>query len=116
MNLPAPDQPVAARLNLFPARVETTDLDGNPVTYDPSRCVVTSDSVYVWMDSKSRAAEPSLVFADRYEEVQGRNTTGWTLTLADGSFAHVRRSSGCGCGSRLRGFRPFPRLTQGKSL
>lgn len=92
------------RLDLFPASVV---VDGT--RYEPCRAIVTDDSVNVYMDS---AGGPALVYTKRIDDFSGRRTIGYTVLGADGEQIAVDRASGCGCGSRLRGFHPFAGVPQ----
>lgn len=106
------DGPVVCRLDLVPALITVSgDENRDPVSYTTSRVVITADRMYAWVDSSEG---PTLVLDVRIDDIQGRNTTGWTVTLADGREAFVKRGQGCACGSKLRGFRPFRQgLVQG---
>lgn len=95
--------PSFIRLDIFPADVV---VEGE--RYSPSRAIVTDDSVYVYMDS---AAGPAEVYSARIDDFQGRRTTGYTA-VSDSTDISINRASGCGCGSRLRGFRPFAGVPQ----
>jgi len=94
--------PVVARLDLYPANLI---LDG--VMYSDVRVVVTADTIYAWRDGYGGEA-PVEFLNERISDFDGRNTIGWTITLHDDRAVFLQRSSGCGCGSRLRGYRPFP--------
>lgn len=91
--------PAYVRLDVFPASVVVGD-----TTYAPSRAIVTDDTLYVFMDASSG---PEEVYSVRMDDFSGRRTTGYKVTTDDGDEVYVNRASGCGCGSRLRGFRPF---------
>lgn len=99
--------PVLARIDIYPAGLV---LDG--VMHDNVRVIVTADTIYAWRDGTGGEG-PVEFLNERISDFNGRNTTGWEVTLADERVAFFRRSTGCGCGSRLRGFRPFP---QGLSI
>ena len=99
--------PVVARIDIYPANLT---LSG--VVHQNVRVIVTADTIYAWRDGTG--GEGPVGFLDeRISDFDGRNTTGWEATLHDGRVAFFQRSTGCGCGSRLRGFRPFP---QGLSI
>ncbi len=87
------------RLDLFPAEVMVAG-----TRYSPSRAIVTDDAIHVYMDATNGPAE---VFTARMDDFQGRRTIGYTVITDDGEQISVSRASGCGCGSRLRGFNPF---------
>ena len=87
------------RLDLFPASATVGD-----ETYAPARIVVTDDSVHVYVDAPGGPVE---AYTARLEDFSGRRTTGYTATIDGGSVVQINRASGCGCGSRLKSFRPF---------
>ena len=105
----------AIRADVFPA-----ELLGNPDAPDPAdrtrvypvRVVVTLDEVLVFKDAGRR---PELVFRDRlvsYSPPPGRRAplkdqksgaARWAVLTTDSGHAlSFARSSGCGCGSRLK--------------
>lgn len=88
------------RLDLFPASVTVNGTD----EYSPARAIVTDDAVHVYMDAQGGPAE---VYTARLDDFSGRRTTGYSAVASDGDNVQINRASGCGCGSRLRGFRPF---------
>ena len=96
------------RLDMFPATVTVTDSkDG--ARFEPARAIVTDDAVHVYMDA---AGGPKEVYMQRLSDFQGRRTLGYTAIADDGSTVQITRASGCGCGSALRGFRPFAGVPQ----
>ncbi len=88
------------RFDLFPARVEVGDQ-----IFDPSRTVVTDDSIIVFMDSSSG---PVSVYEERLDDFSGNPKVSWIAEVDSGDTVKISRAGGCACGSRLRGFRPFP--------
>lgn len=88
------------RLDLFPATVTVNGQD----VYAPARAVVTDDAIHVYMDARDGPAE---VYTTRLDDFSGRRTTGFVASASNGDDVQIGRASGCGCGSRLRGFRPF---------
>lgn len=96
------------RVDLFPASAVVKTSDGE-VSYPNARVIVTQDQAFVFTDSPTG---PKQAWVGRLDEFDGRNTIGYTATLADESVISFRRSGGCGCGSRLRGFRPFAIMAQ----
>jgi hypothetical protein len=98
---------VVVRLDLFPATVR--EWETGVELYDVVRLVVTDDEVKVFGETSSG---PTELFSARIEDFTGKNTTGYRLVLADESVWFVSRSPRCGCGSRLRSFRPI----QGASI
>ena len=105
------DWPLAAppsyiRLDLFPANVSRppgSDVDAFPT--DRARVIITDRYFLVFMDSVNG---PACVLSGVLYDATGDNRTGYTVTLDDDTVYSVSRSSNCGCGSRLRGFLPFP--------
>jgi len=97
--------PSFVRLDLFPA---SATLDSGKI-YVPSRVIVTDDSLYVYMDAPGGPAE---VYSARMDDFSGRRTTGYTVVTDEGVSVALARAGGCGCGSRLRGFRPFAGVPQ----
>jgi hypothetical protein len=94
------------RLDLFPANVSRppgSDFDKLPT--DRARVIITDRDFYVFMDSSSG---PECVLSGVLFDATGDNRTGYTVTLEDDTVYSVSRSTNCGCGSRLRGFTPFP--------
>ena len=93
------------RLDLFPA---SATLDTGEI-YTPARVIVTDDAVHVYMDASGGPAE---VYTARLDDFSGRRTTGYTAVSDGGVVVTIARASGCGCGSRLKGFRPFAGVPQ----
>lgn len=106
--------PVQCRLDLYPASLTLTrEEDGLTEAYQDVRVIITADRIYGFRDGTGGEG-PVEFMNERLASIDGRNSTGYTVTLADDRVAFMRRSTGCGCGSRLRGFRPFPQgLVQG---
>lgn len=106
--------PQFIRFNLFPLQTTISDADGNPVkSHNATRTIVTDDEVFVYQDDTNG---PSLFFHDRLEDFSGSATEGWTAETTDGYTVSIIRSSGCGCGSRLKGYNPFPGVPFEKML
>lgn len=97
--------PTAIRLNLLPAQVSV--LDGQTVLkkHTRARAIVSEDAVYAYIDTFDG---PQLDFEYRLEDFYGDNRTGFTAVTSDGYTVLLSRSQDCLCGSRLRGFDPFP--------
>lgn len=97
------------RFSLFPLQVTVTDNAGEKTfEHYKSRIVVTDDEVYVYTDGQNGQVETA--FNDRLLDFTGTAKTGWTATTEDGDTVSFIRSSACSCGSRLKGFNPFPGL------
>jgi hypothetical protein len=99
-NLP---QAAFIRLDLFPASLTGPSLNGGII--ERTRVIVTDSFVYAFVDGN---AGPELRQSFELEEFTGSPLVGWTATVDDGDVIEIRRSSGCACGSRLRGIAPFP--------
>lgn len=99
--------PQFIRFSLFPLQINIADSNGEKVfEHYKSRAIVTDDEVFVYIDGQNGQVETA--FNDRLLEFSGDAKTGWTATTEDGNVVHMMRSSSCSCGSRLKGFNPFP--------
>lgn len=94
------------RLDLFPATVVIGELGEQ--RYHPARVVITDDAVYVFMDGPN-FREP--VYEGRLEDYYVEGSVRYAVTDS-GDTLRITKASGCGCGSRLRGLRPFPGVAQ----
>jgi hypothetical protein len=92
---------VAVRADVYPANV-TFSFGLNP--YPRTRAIVTADTVLVLVEGGGGAA---VLYESRLEDVSG-NRAQLVATTADGTVT-ITRQTGCGCGSRLRSYRPFAR-------
>lgn len=93
--------PAFIRVDLFPASVI---VDG-VTAYEPTRAIITDDSVIVYRDSSTG---PEVAYSARLDDFSGRANIGYTALTSEGNSVQINRARGCGCGSRLRGFNPFP--------
>lgn len=91
------------RLDMFPAIVRGLPFPNGVI--DRQRLIVTDAHIYLFGDT---ANGPAVTYSWVLEDISGRNTTGYKMITEDGEVIEARRSNGCGCGSRLRGIRPFP--------
>ena len=89
------------RLDLFPAIASVNSTD----VYKSCRAIVTDDAVYIYVDSENG---PAVAFQGRLADYYGDKASGYTAETDDGDTVHMDRYAHCGCGSRLRGFSPFP--------
>lgn len=82
-------------------------LDGEEVVkkHHRSRAIVSEDTIYSYIDTFDG---PQLDFEYRLEDFYGDNKVGFTAVTSDGYIVQLSRSQDCLCGSRLRGFDPFP--------
>lgn len=94
--------PAFLRLDLFPATV----IAPGGIKYDPARVVVTDSEVYVFMDGNP----PAPTIQEHIFDFKSVSRTSFVVTLDDDERTElqVNRRAGCGCGNKLRGFRPFP--------
>lgn len=101
------DWPLSApsyiRLDLFPANVTRVGTAG-PYT-NRARVIITDQDFYVFLDAPGG---PVCDVSGVLYDASGTNRTGYSVSLDDGTEYSVSRSTNCGCGSLLRGFRPFP--------
>lgn len=95
------------RLDLFPAQIIINSNEGViAAVQGDARVIITNDMAYIFQDGPT--GKPEAVFGEYLEEFEGSNREGYTVTTATGNVLVVTRSKGCGCGSMLRGFFPFP--------
>jgi hypothetical protein len=103
--------PQFMRFSLFPLEATVTDANGNVIHEHPkTRVVVTDDEVYVYTDDPAGKEKAVVLFTDRINDFEGNAVEGWTVETVDDYVVTFRRSGGCSCGSRLKGFDPFPGL------
>ena len=100
-------------LDLFPSRVATPG-----GVYTKARTMVTQDTIFVFIDSPDG---PTAALTAPYspQHIYGSNRTGFDFYAAldpenpaTASVVSVRPEQGCGCGTRLKSFRPFSTLRQ----
>ena len=99
------DSPKAIKLELFPANVVGLDRE-----YREVLAVVTDEKLYIATDDPTGKERHVVAHEAPIYDITGsglRRT--WTVTLDDGTKTNVTitRSTGCGCGSRLKGVRMF---------
>jgi hypothetical protein len=95
------DEFTAARLDLFPATV--THSDGT--VYANVRILITTENVFLLKDAPT-SGPPQIFLCQRLDDAWLQAQT-YFATLADGSTLQAVRGGGCGCGSQVRGCRPF---------
>lgn len=99
--------PAYIRLDLVPATVIVTDGDGEEIDRtDKARAIVTDSEVLIYQDGDQ--GRPAVWREWQLDDFSGDNKIGYTAETSDGETLHISRNSWCVCGSRLRGFRPFP--------
>jgi hypothetical protein len=94
---------VYVRLDLSPATLTGPALPGGRL--DRRRAIITDAYVLVFADA---AGGPVLEYELTLDKVTGKPATGYDVLTEEGLSFHVSRSTGCLCGSRLRGLRPYP--------
>lgn len=106
----APPPATFIRLDLFPA-ILTPLADSPPLpnqqpgaVLDAKRIIATDQYFLLFSDT---VTGPKLEHVWTLVDFQGRNTTGWTVHTEEGYNFLVRRSNGCGCGTKLRSIFPY---------
>lgn len=103
--------PQFVRFSLFPLEVTVTNSDDEVIhQHYKSRVVVTDDEIYAYIDDPTGQEKAVVLYTDRINDAFGNAVEGWTAETVDGDTVTFRRSGGCSCGSRLKGFDPFPGL------
>jgi hypothetical protein len=92
---------VMVRTDVWPATVSFS-FGENPFTR--SRAIVTADSILVLVEA---GTGPGVLYESRLEDLTFNGRTATAVT-EDGEIT-IARAGGCGCGSRLRSYRPFGR-------
>lgn len=101
------------RFNLHPIEVEIKNGDELKAIHYESRVVVTDEDVFLYVNGNSG---PEIGFTDRLEDFSGNAADGWTVQTSTGLTLNMTRSVGCGCGSSLKGYNPFPGIPFEKML
>lgn len=86
--------------DLFPAALAIEGMNIN----DNYRIIITNATVCVFED---HGDTPRMVHEVTYNFIQGSSKSGYTVTTDLNGEWNIRRSAGCGCGTRLRGIHPF---------
>jgi len=92
---------VQVRTDIYPANVTFSFAEN---LYPRARVLVTVDEVIVLVEG---GYEVSVLYRALLEDVKGSRTE-IIATTSDGDVT-ITRQSGCGCGSRLKTYRPFAR-------
>lgn len=104
---PTPHTPVVGtvqvRADVWPATVVYSFAD-NP--FPKSRVIITADEITVLVESGG----PSVYYTGRLEDYSGDRKS-LVATTADGTIT-VTKASGCGCGSKLKTYRPYSRAVR----
>lgn len=91
------------KIDLFPAEVRPGGEEGTKIG-EELRVIVTDNYFYVIEDTISG---PEATIKEPLESFDGSNKLGYTVTTTPGNTYYFKRAINCGCGSRLRGLRPF---------
>lgn len=101
------DKPKVIKLELFPAVVSGVGIDLN---YNEVLVVVTDEKIYIATDDPTGRARYVVDYEAPVYDITGDGFRSiWSVILDDPQRTEiiVKRSNGCGCGSRLRGARMF---------
>ncbi len=96
------------KLDLFPAVVSQLidgDLTRITAVGADNRVIVTDAHIYVFRDGSEG---PDAYIVEPITTFLGSTNKGYTVVTSSDSVYHIIRAVSCGCGSRLRGFHPFP--------
>lgn len=96
---------VQVALDLYPATVKLPD--GSSLSN--ARTIVADGKLLVYVMS---GGMPFLHFEQAVVEIGGKQPTGWYQIQTEAGSAELRKLGGCGCGSRLKTFNPFPGRTR----
>lgn len=101
--------PTLIRFNLLPAKYSITDTDTGELIEEQerSRIIITDDAIHGFIDTFEG---PKQSFSYRLDDFFGSPRDGYTALTSEGYTVTFSRAQGCLCGSRLRGFDPFPGL------
>jgi len=91
------------RLDLFPATISGPSVDGGVI--NDARVVATDSYLIGVIETREGFV---VAYLEELDSFSGRPTTGYTATSPSGDEVLVKRSGGCGCGSKLRGLRLYP--------
>lgn len=100
------------RENLFPFRL--VDAASGEILVDPTRIMIGADRFWVFADAPQGVV---CVFSQQIYALEGDMYDGFAITTVDpetsnpGRTVLAGRSSHCGCGTRLKTFRPFKTLS-----
>ena len=116
----SPEDAVTVWHDLFPAEVTFTitpvgdpDAGATALTLPKCRVLIGPSGAFVFIDAPRG---PALAFFDTISpgSLAGEWRAGYDLTpatLLDIENVEIRPTNRCGCGSRLRGYRPFGRIS-----
>lgn len=103
------DSSVSVGAILFPVKISAAGAGVSPTRFFLFRSPGTEDQHWVaaaWKGSMT-GGDPELVFAERVSLIYKFTAQGVDLLLANETRVVVSPVSGCGCGSRLKSFKPF---------
>ena len=92
---------VMVRTDIYPANVVFSFAVND---YPRARAILTADEILILVEG---GYEVVTLYSARLENVTGTRTE-IVATTADGEIT-ITRQQGCGCGSRLKSYRPFAR-------
>lgn len=102
------DKPKIIKLELFPSKVDGAPIPSN---YKEVLTVVTDQKIYIATDDPTGKRSYAIVYESPIYDIKVKEKRkSWSVILDDENQTEfiVSRSTGCGCGSRLRGARIFP--------
>ena len=99
-----------SNVDLFPAMVKINPLlsPSEQKFYDPARVVLRDGFVLIGVDSRSG---PITIFKESIVNIQ-QNESSYQVTTENNFNVYFRKSRGCGCGSRLRMWKPFGSISR----
>lgn len=93
------------RLDLFPATVEKIiHEDTVEILSDQARVIITNDTFYAFIDGEFGT---EILIEEYLIDFTGSNISGYIVITEETAYK-ITRTKHCGCGSRLRGFFPYP--------
>lgn len=92
------------KIDLFPAMITSPSNKVPGGFSNEFKIIVTDNYFYVFGDL---GTGPGPLIQQPLVSFDGSNKVGYTVVTEQDTFT-FQRSTGCGCGSRLRGFNPFP--------
>lgn len=85
---------------LFPARI----VAGGAYLGTGFKVFITDLTLTIWEEGPDK---PVLKYEGVYDSIEGTRKDGLSLSIDDEMY-YIVRDDHCGCGSRLRGFHPYP--------
>jgi hypothetical protein len=97
------DEPAVVAVDRFPVNVVTSDLVLREVKVIMTEPVDGVGRLVVWSSPEQVALDTSYYPAE--SDIRSTNQADWTVQTADGVVV-IQSMHGCGCGNRLKMFRP----------